>query len=153
MIPSISTVPLSNVRSEIVPTSIVANCERREINRSLWNSIEIELTNLLVQRVEKQRGIVGEFGAELFDRRLRSVEADVRCGGVESLRVRKARARSHHVSHFVSVDRRFEEEAKVSSFRINTNLVLVNYENLMQRLYSAARQVAICMHQIPKSNF
>lgn len=74
--------------------------------------MEIELTDLLVQRVEKQRGIVGEFGAELFHRRLRSVEANVRCGGVESLRVSKARARSHHVSHF---DRRFEEEAKGGS--------------------------------------
>lgn len=57
--------------------------------------------DLLVQRIEKQSGIVGEFQAELFHRRFRSVEADIGCGGVEPLRVSKAGARPHNISHFV----------------------------------------------------
>lgn len=50
-----------------------------------------------MKRVEKQRGVVGEFGAELFHGgRYRSVEAEVRCGGVESVGVSEGSARLRH---------------------------------------------------------
>ena len=57
-----------------------------------------------MKRVEKQHGVVGEFGAELFHgRRCRSVEAEVRCGGVESVGVSEGSALLRRISHFVFV--------------------------------------------------
>ena len=47
--------------------------------------------DLLVERIEKQCSVIGEFRADVFRRRIGSVEADVRCGRVESLRVGGAR--------------------------------------------------------------
>lgn len=96
-----------------------------------------------MKRVEKQRGVVGEFGAELFHgRRYRSVEAEVRYGGVESVGVSEGRARLRHFCFpFVDLIRetmgegrasqqhsgssfRIKKKGKKKGFRINLNLVV-----------------------------
>lgn len=85
-----------------------------------------------MERVEKQRGIVGEFGAELFQGRRwcrSTVEAEVRCGGVESVGVSEASARLSHFFLFPSFHRfdretTEEEEGRANNTRVRFKIYL-----------------------------